>query len=97
MIETEDFAQTSRRPCNRRRILCRDVFRSFAGPSDFVSNKGADRLRRGRPKNDSVPERRIGIMDGNIASSATKRPRGYLHFALLRQRRSRGALGGRGG
>ena len=32
-------------------------------------------------------------MDGDIASSTTKRPRGYVRFAVLRQRGPRGALG----
>src|SRR5207302_10879775 len=68
----------------------------FATPGEALNalaNNDTDKSRRGRPKNDSVPEWRIGIMDGNIASSATGRPCGYLYFAVLRERRSRGALG----
>src|ERR1700745_2210242 len=56
--------------CNRHRIFGRDVFWSFAGPSDFVSYKNTDQCRRCGQENHSIRKWTIGIVDRAIPGGA---------------------------
>src|SRR4029077_4920404 len=49
--------------CSRDRIFSGDVFQSFAGPSDIVSNENTDQCRRCGSQNHSVRKWTIGSVD----------------------------------
>ena len=66
---------------NRDRIFTRDVFRSFAGPSDFVSNKSADQC--GRRGSETIPFEN-GQLELWIAQSQAARFKGNADVYILR-------------